>query len=79
MSVRNKTTGLYHGYGPVVFVAFCKQLWYAMVLSLRRAGSPLRFFEGGDTMYITLSDLIQMGILVVNIIALFFQVSKKEK
>ncbi len=39
--------------------------------------SPLIFEKGGCQM-VTYSDLIQLGILIVDIIALFLQVNKKK-
>lgn len=65
--------------------------WYNELEGVTKYGrrrSPLLIFEGGkkyppifrkegDAMYITLSDLIQIGILVVGIIGLFQQAQKK--
>ena len=64
--------------------------WYNIigVTKYGRRRSPLLIFEGGkkyppifrkegDAMYITLSDLIQIGILIVGIIGLFQQAQKK--
>ena len=44
---------------------------------IRGASCPLIFMKGGLTM-VTYSDLIQAGILVVAIIALFMQANKKK-
>ena len=36
-------------------------------------------YERGAVLMVTYSDLIQLGILIVGIIALFFQINEKKK
>ena len=43
----------------------------------RAASDPLILGKGGLPMMVTYSDLIQLGILIVGIINLFFQAKKK--
>ena len=76
-----------------VFVAFCPMLWYSvsrkeLSFSAASNGRRLALLTGGSflppdpwkggLLMITYSDLIQTGILVVGIIALFIQANKKK-
>jgi len=42
-------------------------------------GQPSRRKKGGDTMYVTYQDLIQIGILIVALANLIYQVYKGKK
>ena len=60
-------------------IALWRRLWYAVVgaADKRRAvRSPVRT---GAVLMVPYSGLIQLGILIVGIIALFFQVNEKKK
>ncbi len=74
-------------------VVMCRKLWYITDMGKTiepKAALPLLFFaEGscsppderreGDTMYVTYQDLIQIGILIVALANLIFQIVKGKK
>ena len=67
-------------------------MWYTLFMGKHRAkgGFTFLFFaEGssgppderkeGDTMYVTYRDLIEIGILIVDLISLIYQILKEKK